>query len=229
MPPASNEGTQQRVPHAAEVEPQENRQHDRPRRSREKHLRRRNARAKTAPRSSVEIDTTRSELSDLAAYLEEHVGQRVTAYLSGLRDSKRVGQWAEGTVRPRSPNGLRLRHGYHATRLLVEAFGDETAKAWLFGANRQLGDEAPAFVLRHSELPEEVAPVIRAARSFAETGRRPANGVDADAEETPTKPEMLAERLRDLERSQERLAAEIRELVKNLKGGMASSSGKGGR
>lgn len=120
----------------------------------------------------IENDAARSEISKIAAYLQKRLGQKPTAYLSGLEDSKTVGQWAAGKAQPRDAASLRLRHAYQAARLIVEAFGDQTAKAWLFGTNSQLGDEAPAFVLRHGRLPEEVAPVVRAARSFAESGRR---------------------------------------------------------
>lgn len=118
----------------------------------------------------IETEATRTSIADIAAFLQAHLGQRPTAYLSGLKDAKTVGQWGAGKVIPRDPAALRLRHAYQAVRLLAEAFGDETAKAWLFGINSQLDGEAPAFVLRHATLPEEVSPVIRAARSFAEGG-----------------------------------------------------------
>jgi len=119
--------------------------------------------------SQIEIDAARSGISEIAAFLQEHLGQRVTAYLSGLKDHKTVGQWAKGRVEPRDAASLRLRHGYQAARLIGEAFGDETAKAWLFGSNRQLRGEAPATVLRHGRLPEDVTPVVLAATGFAES------------------------------------------------------------
>jgi hypothetical protein len=125
--------------------------------------------ARTAP-SRIEIDAVRSEISEIAAYLQERLGQRLTAYLSGLKDPKTVGQWAMGKVEPRDVASLRLRHGYQAARLIEDAFGDETAKAWLFGSNSQLRGEAPAFVLRHGRLPEDVTPVVRAAAGFVESG-----------------------------------------------------------
>lgn len=120
--------------------------------------------------NQIEIDAARSEISQLATYLQEHLGQKVAAYLSGLRDPKMVGRWAKGRVKPRDAASLRLRNGYHATRLIAEAFGDETAKAWFFGSSRQLGGEAPAFVLRCAQRPEDATPVVLAASSFAESG-----------------------------------------------------------
>lgn len=123
----------------------------------------------------IEIDATRSDISEIAGYLQEHLGQRLTAYLSGLKDPKMVGQWAAGRVEPRDVASMRLRHGYQAARLISETFGDRTAKAWLFGSNSQLRGEAPAFVLRHGRLPEDVTQVVRAAAGFVEgsqgTGR----------------------------------------------------------
>jgi ActR/RegA family two-component response regulator len=104
----------------------------------------------------------------IALYLQEHLGQRVTAYLSGNRDEKMVGQWAKGRNQPRELVQHRLRQAYLATRLLVECYGDETARAWFFGTNSRLGGEAPALVLRRAETPEESTPVVRAAFEFIE-------------------------------------------------------------
>jgi hypothetical protein len=155
----------------------------------------------------VERDATCLDIREVATYLQDHVGQRATAYVSGLKDSKVVGQWARGKVKPRDQAALRLRSGYLAVRLLVDAFGDDTAKAWLFGTNRQLDDQAPAMVLRHTGLPEEIVPVVQAARSFAESGRRaPA------AEAEPN----LGTRLRALERSHRQLEEQVHELLLQL-------------
>ncbi|HUF77568.1 MAG TPA: hypothetical protein VMR44_01495 [Thermoanaerobaculia bacterium] len=165
----------------------------------------------------IEIDATRRSIADVAAYLQEHIGQRPTAYLSGLKDVKTVGQWAAGEVTPRSSSSLRIRHAYQAVRLIVEAFGDETAKAWLFGINSQLDGEAPAFVLRHSELPEEITPIVRAARGFAELGHGP---------ERIERTESLRKRVQSLERSQVNLERKIGELIEQLKPAMLGNSGK---
>lgn len=133
----------------------------------------------------IELEAVRKPIAEIAGYLQEHLGQRPTAYLSGLENVKSVGKWAAGKVTPRAPASLRLRHAYHAARLLIEAFGDETAKAWLFGINRELDDEAPAVVLRYATEPEDVTPVVRAARSFAESayGSPPTEGGQAQPQE----------------------------------------------
>lgn len=159
----------------------------------------------------IENDAAKRSTAEIATYLQAHLGQRPTAYLSGLKDAKTVGQWAAGKVTPRSSASLRLRHAYQAARVLVEAFGDETAQAWFFGTNSQLGGEAPAFVLRHAELPEEVAPIVRAAASFAETGHG----------------QGLQERIMALERRQADLRREIRELMERLELASLGNTDKG--
>jgi hypothetical protein len=117
--------------------------------------------------------------------------QRTTAYLSGLKDAKIVGRWAASRVRPRELSSFRLRTAYQAARLIIEAFGDQTAKAWFFGTNSQLDDEAPAHVLRHSGSPEKASAVVRAARSLAEAGRRSAADSGTRASEQSTRLEPL--------------------------------------
>lgn len=119
---------------------------------------------------TLEREATLSEISRIAGYLQEHLGQRVTAYLSGIKDGKMVGQWAKGKRRPREPAAFRLREAYPAARLLVETFGDETAKAWFFGTNLRLDDQAPAYVLRYGETPDDFRFVLPAARAFIEGG-----------------------------------------------------------
>jgi hypothetical protein len=58
---------------------------------------------------------------------------------------------------------MRLREGYKAARLIVAAYGDDSAKAWFFGSTTRLGDEAPAYVLLADLRPN--------ARMLAEWGR----------------------------------------------------------
>jgi hypothetical protein len=56
----------------------------------------------------------------------------------------------------------RLRHGHKVVRMISDAYDAETAKAWLFGTNTRLDDEAPIEVLRTAEQPEQFTAVIRA-------------------------------------------------------------------
>lgn len=106
------------------------------------------------------------DIGQVAAFLQAHLGQRITAYLSGIKDAKMVGRWVAGRSRPRELSGFRLRSAYPVVRLLSEAFDDETTRAWFFGTNPQLGDRAPAHVLRHGENPDDFGAILPAAREF---------------------------------------------------------------
>lgn len=109
--------------------------------------------------------TTRS-LSEIARYLQETLGQQVVAYVCGLKDPKMVGQWVSAKTQPRPPADLRLRHAYEAVRLIADAYGSGTAKAWLFGSNTRLDNEAPAYLLRYAKTFDAMRSIVPTARSF---------------------------------------------------------------
>lgn len=107
---------------------------------------------------------------EIAEYLQGQLGQRMAAYLVGLGDSRQIGRYARGTSRPSDASDRRMREGYKAVRMIVDAYDDRTAKAWLFGTNSRLDDEAPIDVLAAAEDSESFKAVIRAARQFASFG-----------------------------------------------------------
>lgn len=113
----------------------------------------------------------RVSVARMAGYLQRHLGQGVTAYLSGVKDAGTIGQWASGESRPVAPSDARLRFAYQAARRLVDAYDDETAQSWFVGMNPELDDEAPASVLRHGDGLEAWSSVVSAAREFVESGR----------------------------------------------------------
>jgi len=115
----------------------------------------------------IERQAKTAAIADIAAYLQENLGQKITAYLSGLKDPKVVGIWAKGRGEPRTVPAQRLRCAYEAALMLVGAYGSETAKAWFFGTNTRLDDEAPAYLLRHAATPEDLHFILPAARAFA--------------------------------------------------------------
>ena len=117
----------------------------------------------------IERQAVTSDIAKVAGYLQEHLGQKVTAYLSGVKDAKLVGQWAAGKVQPRPMPSFRLRSAYQAAHYLVDAYGNETAQAWFFGRNSQLDGRAPAFALREGKDPEDWSFVVSAAKTFVET------------------------------------------------------------
>jgi hypothetical protein len=101
-------------------------------------------------------------------YLHEHLGQKKTAYISGVNDPKMVSHWIGRHHIPRDQPQMRLRESYQAARLIVSAYGNETAKAWFYTSNARLDDQAPAYVLRTATRWEELRFIVPAARAFAD-------------------------------------------------------------
>ncbi len=62
---------------------------------------------------------------------------------------------------------MRARAAFQVARLLVDAYGERTARAWLLGSNSRLDDEAPAWLLRHAEDPGDLRMLVPVARAFA--------------------------------------------------------------
>jgi hypothetical protein len=114
----------------------------------------------------IESEATSTDIAEIARYLQAHLGQRLTAYLAGVRDPKMVGKWARGT-QPRDAPAMRLRAAFQATKMISLAYDDQTAKAWLLGTNTRLDDEAPAWLLRYATSPEDLRFIVPTARAFA--------------------------------------------------------------
>lgn len=106
------------------------------------------------------------DIAEIAAYLQEHLGQKLTAYIAGVKDVKAVGKWAQGRAVPSAITRERLRAGYHATALFSGSYGDQAAQGWFFGANSSLDDRAPAAVLREADTPDQIARIAPLARAF---------------------------------------------------------------
>ncbi len=117
--------------------------------------------------AQVDREATELPIEEIAAFLQAHLGQRITAYVAGVSDRKMVGRWIAGKHAPRPLTTFRLRSAYQAARMLTDAYDDDTAKAWMFGTNSRLDERAPAFVLRNAEEPDEMQLVVATARAFA--------------------------------------------------------------
>jgi hypothetical protein len=107
-------------------------------------------------------------LPEVTRYLQEHLGQKLTAFLSGVGDPKTVGRWASGKTQPPFTKEVRLRTAYDAARLITDRVGDETARAWFLGTSTYLDHASPAMVLHDAETPEECRHIVPAAVSFLE-------------------------------------------------------------
>lgn len=107
----------------------------------------------------------------LVKALRDLLGAKLVAYLGGVRETRAVRQWAEGTrsVQDKTDE-RRLRLAYQVATLIAERDSAGVVQAWFQGLNPQLEDRSPARLLREGEL-DEVGPlVLSAARAFAATG-----------------------------------------------------------
>jgi len=117
--------------------------------------------AATAHRRTAELD-----VADIAAFLQENLGQRLTALLAGIADPKGVGRWAQGKHAPHHDAEVRLRTAYQVFQLVLSAESPHTVRAWFIGLNPQLDDTSPAEAIAAGRLQE----VMAAARSFVAGG-----------------------------------------------------------
>jgi len=105
--------------------------------------------------------TTRSA-SEVSGRLREILGARLTAVIAGVRDTRTVNRWADGTESPTQPIEARLRAALEVTETLLIGDSPETVRAWFLGQNPVLDDEAPALLL--ATQPDQV---LLAAKVFA--------------------------------------------------------------
>lgn len=122
--------------------------------------------AQAAPR--LDDEATIRSIREIAAYVQDAVGQRVAAAMAGLSDAKQIGRYARADgPDPHATTERRLREGYKVVRILVDAYDGKTARAWLFGTNALLDDRAPIDLLGAATDTADFAAVVRAARQIA--------------------------------------------------------------
>jgi hypothetical protein len=119
------------------------------------------ARERRAHRQSVEMT-----IADVATYLQDAVGQKLTGYMANVKDFKVVGKWARGEQEPHPASQERMRLAYRVFHYLQDAESTHTVRAWFVGLNPQLEDESPATAIREGRFKE----VVVAARAFLTGG-----------------------------------------------------------
>jgi len=113
----------------------------------------------------------RLEPAVLVKELRDLLGAKLVAYLGGVKETRAVRQWAEGTRAVSGGEDLqRLRVAYQAARLLAERDSTDVVQAWFQGLNPGLGDRSPARLLREGAVDEVGPQVLAAARQFAAVG-----------------------------------------------------------
>jgi hypothetical protein len=115
----------------------------------------------------VEHQATTLSIGVIAKRLQANLGQALTAHLAGLADTRQIGRISRGEHRPQRLTARRLREGYKVVSMIAELYDWETAKAWLFGTNTRLDDQAPVEVLGSATTDEQFTDVARAAKQFA--------------------------------------------------------------
>ena len=115
---------------------------------------------------SVVDAAIRTEWSEVVRGVYDLLGRKLTAYLAGMRDTKAVTRWIDGTTgQARSIEvEQRVREAFVICELL-RAVGEApaTIRTWFIGMNPELYDEAPVEAIRAGRLRE----VRAAALAFA--------------------------------------------------------------
>ncbi|MFG2785912.1 XRE family transcriptional regulator [Streptomyces prunicolor] len=117
--------------------------------------------ALSAHRRTVSMST-----ADIARFLQDHLGQRLTARITNLSDHRQVGKWASGENTPRPEAEERLRAALQVFHLIQDAESLYTARAWFIGMNPQLDDQAPLTVIAEGRYRD----VMTAARAYVDGG-----------------------------------------------------------
>lgn len=121
--------------------------------------------ATTADSLATHRRATAQPIGEVARFLQEVLGQRLTAVIAGVQDAKAVGKWARAGRTPYPAAERRLRDAYQVVELLLRVESPATIRAWFMGMNPLLDDEAPALALA-----EDAAAVLGAARAFVANG-----------------------------------------------------------
>jgi hypothetical protein len=109
----------------------------------------------------------REPFQAVVAALRDLLTPRLVAYLAGVRETRAVHQWADGT-RDVKTAGVedRLRFALQVALLLNDHDAPRVVQAWFQGLNPRLDDRSPARLLREGELGEAGPLVLAAARAF---------------------------------------------------------------
>lgn len=110
--------------------------------------------------------TVESSFGDVASFLQEVLGQKLVAYIAGVKDPRTVGRWIAGDREPRPTAEANVRFAYQIFQLLLAEEAPQTVRAWFLGLNPQLGDDSPVESIKTAHFRE----VMGAARAFLAGG-----------------------------------------------------------
>ena len=117
------------------------------------------------------VNAMRLSSADLAGELRTLLGAKLVAYLGGVKETRAVRQWVEGSRQiAGADNQRRLRLAYQAAKLIAERDDPGVVQAWFQGLNPALADRSPAQLLRVGDMDDVGPQVLAAARQFAAFG-----------------------------------------------------------
>jgi hypothetical protein len=116
---------------------------------------------------AAHAQATRLSFDAVVRELRDLLTPRLVAFIAGVRETRAVHQWADGTRDVKSDNvERRLRLALRTALVLLEREEPRVIQAWFQGLNPSLDDRSAARLLREGDL-DDVGPLIlAAARAF---------------------------------------------------------------
>lgn len=112
--------------------------------------------------------SVRETPASMARWLLDNLGQQISTVGLGLKDASLVRRYARGQGSPSEEREARLRLLYRVGRMVADAYGPPTARAFLRGSNPLLDDAAPLLVIADRPVETAAGAVIGAARALLE-------------------------------------------------------------
>ena len=109
--------------------------------------------------------------AELVAALRSLLGAKLVAYIGGVKETRAVRQWAEGSRKIANPTDVeRLRVAYRAARMINLKDNIQIVQTRFQGLNPVLDDVSPARLLRDGDVDTDGPRVIAAARQYVAVG-----------------------------------------------------------
>lgn len=113
--------------------------------------------------------TQQATASEVAGFLQDLLGQQITAVVAGVTQPRLVGRWARAQSVPSSDAERRLRAAFRAAWLVAQAESNASARTWLMGKSPYLSERSPALVIA-DDGEEGAGRALDAARAYLAHG-----------------------------------------------------------
>lgn len=115
----------------------------------------------TDPAAIAHSDAMRLPTKDVATQLQDGLGQKMVAHMTGKKNPQTVATWATGT-KPHAATEQLLRDILQIFLLLRTVDSVHTTRAWFVGKNPNLQYKAPALAIAEGHVDDALA----AAKAF---------------------------------------------------------------